>query len=69
MYDRFDLPLEDFFTRQSLENLRGHRLKLCHRRFHLNRRGGAFSVTTENHWNELPLILINSPSVMSFTNT
>ncbi len=65
---RFDLPLEEFFTRPSLDSLRGHCLKLCHRRFYLNRRGAAFSVRIVNHKNKLPPILINAPSVMSFTN-
>ncbi len=68
MTGRFDLPLEEFFTRPSLDNLRGHRLKLCHRRFHLNRPGAAFSVRIATNWNILPLILMHSPSVMSFTN-
>ncbi len=65
----FDLPLEEFFTRPSLDNLHGHSLKLCHRHFHLNRRGAAFSVRIVNHWNKLPLTLINAPFVLSFTYT
>ncbi len=64
MTGRFDLPLEEFFTRPSLDNLR---LKLCHMRFHLKRSGAAFSVRIVNHWNKYPPTLVNAPSVMSFT--
>ncbi len=68
MTGHFDLPLEEFFTRPSMDTLRGHRLKLYHRRFRLNRRGAAFSVRIVNNWNKLPQSLINAPSVTSFTN-
>ncbi len=51
MTGRFDLPLEECFTRPSVDTLRGHRLKLYHRRFRLNRRGAAFSVRIVNDWN------------------
>ncbi len=51
-----------------MNTLRGHRLKLYHRRFRLNRRGAAFSVRIVNNWNKLPPSLINAPSVTSFTN-
>ncbi len=52
----------------SVDTLRDHGLKLCHRRFRLNRRGAAFSVRIVNNWNKLPPFLINAPSVTSFTN-
>ncbi len=68
MTGRFDLPLEEFFTRPSLNTLRGHHLKLYHRHFRLNRRGAAFSVSIVTNWNKLPPSLINAPSVTSFTN-
>ncbi len=68
MTGRFDLPLEEFFTRPSLNTIRGHHLKLYHRHFRLNRRGAAFSVRIVNNWNKLPPSLINAPSVTSFTN-
>ncbi len=67
MTGRFDLPLEEFFTRHSFDYLRGHRLQLCYRRFHLNRRGVAFSVRIANNWNKISPILMNAPSIMSFT--
>ncbi len=41
MTGRFNIPFEEFFTRPSKDNLRGHRLKICHKRFHLNRRGAT----------------------------
>ncbi len=50
-----------------LDTLRGHRLKLYHRRFRLNLHGAAFSVIIVNNWNKLPPLLINAPSVTSFT--
>ncbi len=68
MTGRFDLPLKYFFTRLSLDHLCGHRLKLCHMRFHLNRHGAAFSVRILNHWDKLSPIRINAPSAMSFIN-
>ncbi len=68
MTGQFDLPLEEFFTCPSSDNLRGHRLKLCDGRFHLNRRGASFSVRIVNHLNKLLPILITAPSVVSFTN-
>ncbi len=68
MTGRFDLPLEEFFTPPSMDTLRGHRLNLNHRRFHLNRRGAAFSVRIVKNWNKLPPFLRNAPSVTSFTN-
>ncbi len=46
---RFDLPLENVFTRPYLNNLRGQRLKLNHMRFRLNRRGAVFSVKIANY--------------------
>ncbi len=67
MTGRFDLPLEEFFTRPSVNALRGHRLKLYHRRFRLNRRGAAFSVRIVNNWNKLPPSLRNALSVTSFS--
>ncbi len=50
-----------------MDTLRGHRLKLYHRRFRLNRRGAALSVRIVNNWNKLPAFLINAPSVTFFT--
>ncbi len=66
MTGRLDLLLEECFTRPSLGNLRGHRLKLCHRRFYMNRRGAAFSLWIVTNWNKLPPILISAPSIMTF---
>ncbi len=68
MTGRVDLPLEEFFTRPSVDTLRGHCLKLYHRRYRLNRRGSAFAVRIVNNWKKLPLSLINAPSVTSLTN-
>ncbi len=68
MTGRFDLPLEEFFTRPSLDNLRGNSLKHCHRRFQLNNRDAAFLVRIVINWNTLPPSLINATPVMSLTN-
>ncbi len=68
MTGRFDLLLEEFFTRPSLNTLRGHRLKFYHKHFRLNGRCAAFSVRIVNNWNKLPPSLMNAPSVTSFTN-
>ncbi len=61
MTGRFDLPLEEFFSRPSVDTLRSHRLKLYHRRFRLNRRGATFSVRIVNNWNKLPPFLMIRP--------
>ncbi len=68
MTGRFDLPLEEFFTRPSEDTLLGHRLKLAHRRSRLNCRGAAFSERIVNNSNNLPPSLINALSDTSFTN-
>ncbi len=62
MTGRFDLSLEEFFTRPSVDTLHVHRLNLYLRRFSLYRRGAAFSVKLVNNWNKLPPSLTNAPS-------
>ncbi len=59
----FDLPMEEFFTRPPCSSLRGHSLKLHHRRFRLNQRNTAFSVRIAEPWNKLPAFVVWSPSV------
>ncbi len=62
----FDLPIEEFFTRSQWSSLRGHILKLHHRRFRLNPRKGAFSVRIVEPWNKLPAFAVGPPSVDVF---
>ncbi len=62
----FDLPIEEFFSRPPCFNLRGHSLKLHHRRFRLNRRKAAFSVRIVEPWNQLPDFAVGSPSADVF---
>ncbi len=62
----FDLPIEEFFTRPPCSSLRGHSLKLHHRRFRLNRRKVAFSVRIVEPWNKLPAFVVGSLSVDVF---
>ncbi len=59
----FNLRMEEFFTQPLCSSLRGHILKLHHRRFRLNRRKAAFAVRIVEPWNKLPAFVIGSPTV------
>ncbi len=61
-----DLPPEESFTPPPCSSLRGHHLKLHHRRFRLNRRKAAFSVRIVGPWNKVPAYVVDSPSADVF---
>ncbi len=61
-----DLPFEESFTRPPCSSLRGHYLKLHHRRFRLNRRKVAFSVRIVGPWNRLPAFVVEAPTANVF---
>ncbi len=67
-HGRYDLPQDIFFTLPYCSHIRGHDLKLRPRSFHLARRKVAFSVQIVDPWNNLPLFVINSPTVVVFKN-
>ena len=42
---------------------RGNRQKLEHRKFHANLRKNFFTVRVTEHWNRLPRLVLESPSL------
>ncbi len=57
---RLDVPLEEFFEAPTERNFRRYDFQLRHRRFHLARRGAAFSVRLPPKWNTLPLEVVTA---------
>jgi len=58
--------MEALFTRSHTARTRGNGYKLHRERFHLDIRKKFFTVKTTSHWNNLPLDVVESPSLQVF---
>ncbi|PKU45878.1 hypothetical protein llap_3820 [Limosa lapponica baueri] len=54
------------FKRSHMEKTRSNRYKLLLGRFRLDKRGKFFKLRTISHWNNLPGVVVDSPSLDTF---